>query len=92
MSLGDERTFSSLVNAQHRKEDLQSAIATSNVAPTIEALTYSVSQTAALLGISKASVYRLLNRRLLKSVRGLRNKRIPRRQVNELSNGETRHE
>ena len=50
-------------------------------------LTYSVAETAAIVGVSEASVYRLLSKRLLKSAPGLRHKRIPRRNVHSYING-----
>jgi excisionase family DNA binding protein len=44
-------------------------------------LTYTVGQTAATIGCGDATVYRLLHRRLLTAVPGLRHKLIPRDQV-----------
>jgi excisionase family DNA binding protein len=47
----------------------------------LETLTYSVSETARVLGVSLPTVYRLIARRLLKPLPGLRHKRVSKRQV-----------
>ena len=47
----------------------------------LEALTYSVGETAQVLGVSEPTIYRLVARRLLRPLPGLRHKRIPKRQV-----------
>jgi len=47
----------------------------------LEALTYSVGETAQVLGVSEPTIYRLVSRRLLRPLPGLRHKRIPKRQV-----------
>jgi excisionase family DNA binding protein len=47
----------------------------------LEALTYSVGETAQVLGVSAPTIYRLVARRLLRPLPGLRHKRIPKRQV-----------
>ena len=49
--------------------------------PPLETLTYSVSETAHVLGVSLPTVYRLIARRLLKPLPGLRHKRVSKRQV-----------
>jgi excisionase family DNA binding protein len=49
--------------------------------PPLETLTYSVSETARVLGVSLPTVYRLIARRLLKPLPGLRHKRVSKRQV-----------
>ena len=49
--------------------------------PTLEPLTYSVAETAQVLGVSMPTVYRLIVRRLLRPLPHLRHKRIPKRQV-----------
>jgi excisionase family DNA binding protein len=54
--------------------------------PPLETLTYSVTETARVLGVSLPTVYRLLARRLLKPLPGLRHKRIPKRQVHAYIN------
>ena len=54
---------------------------------TTESLTYSVAEAAAALGVSQATIYRLIHRRSLKPVLGLRHKRISKRQVNALVQG-----
>ena len=41
------------------------------------------------LGVSKPTIYRLLARRLLRPVPGLRHKRIPCQQLRKLAAGET---
>jgi|GEM_PF-5539861 len=61
-----------------------SALSAAEVAPTIpplETLTYSVTETAQVLGVSLPTVYRLIARRLLKPLPGLRHKRVSKRQV-----------
>jgi len=50
-------------------------------------LTYSVAETATILGVSPATIYRLLDRRLLKAVPGMRHKRISKKQVEALAEG-----
>ena len=57
---------------------------------TVEVLTYSVKEAATALGVSQTSVYRLLYRRLLKPVTGIRRKRIAKKQVHQLAQGGTR--
>jgi len=47
----------------------------------LETLTYSVTETARVLGVSLPTVYRLIGRRLLKPLPGLRHKRLAKRQV-----------
>jgi excisionase family DNA binding protein len=54
----------------------------------IERLTYSVVESATALGVSKPTIYRLLARRILRPVPGLRHKRIPCQQVRRLVGGE----
>jgi len=49
--------------------------------PSLETLTYSVTETARVLGVSLPTVYRLIARRLLKPLPGLRHKRVSKRQV-----------
>jgi excisionase family DNA binding protein len=49
--------------------------------PPLETLTYSVTETARVLGVSLPTVYRLIARRLLKPLPGLRHKRVSKRQV-----------
>jgi excisionase family DNA binding protein len=50
----------------------------------IERLTYSVGESAQALGVSRPTVYRLLARRILVPIAGLRHKRIPCQQVRRL--------
>jgi excisionase family DNA binding protein len=49
--------------------------------PPLETLTYSVTETARVLGVSLPTVYRLIARRLLKPLPSLRHKRVSKRQV-----------
>ena len=57
----------------------------------VERLTYSVEESATALGVSKPTIYRLLARRMLRPVPGLRHKRIPCQQIRKLAAGETIH-
>ena len=50
-------------------------------AVTLEALTFSVGETAQVLGVSEPTIYRLVARRVLRPLPSLRHKRIPKRQV-----------
>jgi excisionase family DNA binding protein len=50
----------------------------------VERLTYSVGESATALGVSKPTIYRLLARRILRPVPGVRHKRIPVRQIESL--------
>jgi excisionase family DNA binding protein len=50
----------------------------------VKRLTYSVQESALALGVSQPTIYRLLARRLLRPVPGLRHKRIPVRQIEAL--------
>jgi excisionase family DNA binding protein len=59
--------------------------------PTVERLTYSVEESALALGVSKTTIYRLVARRILRPVPGLRHKRIPCQQVRRLAGGEALH-
>jgi len=52
-----------------------------SAAPQIETLTYSVDEVARVLGVSLPTVYRLISRRVLKPLPGLRHKRISKRQI-----------
>jgi excisionase family DNA binding protein len=52
-----------------------------------EKRTYSVAEAASVLGVSKPSIYRLIARRVLNPVPGLRSKRIPMKQVRRLADG-----
>src|ERR1700693_6014585 len=54
----------------------------------VEPLTYSVNEAAAVLGVSPATIYRLIYRRLLKPVPGLRHKRISKKQIYALAQGD----
>jgi excisionase family DNA binding protein len=52
----------------------------------LETLTYSVTETARVLGVSLPTVYRLIARRLLRPLPGLRHKRLAKRQVHAYIN------
>jgi len=54
--------------------------------PPLETLTYSVTETAHVLGVSLPTVYRLIARRVFKPLPGLRHKRLPKRQVHAFVN------
>jgi len=43
--------------------------------------TYSVKEIAAMLGVSTKSIYRIINRGLLRSLKGFRHHRIPRKEL-----------
>ena len=58
---------------------------------TVERLTYSVEESATALSVSRPTIYRLLARRILRPVPGLRHKRIPCQQVRRLAAGEALH-
>ncbi len=57
-------------------------------AATPERLTYSVAEAAALLGVSRPTIYRLIGRHVLVPIPGMRHKRIPKRQVRRLGDAE----
>lgn len=67
-------------------------VASESREPSLEPLTYSVAETAQVLGISPPTVYRLIARRLLRPLPYMRHKRIPKRQVHALVNGGSLHE
>jgi len=53
----------------------------------VEPITYSVAEAAEVLGVSSITIYRLIYRRMLRPVPGLRHKRISKKQVNALAQG-----
>lgn len=53
----------------------------------LEPLTYSVTETATVLGVSLPTVYRLLARGILRPLPGLRHKRLPKKQVHAFVEG-----
>ena len=53
-----------------------------------ESLTYSVIEAAQVLGVSQPTIYRLIVRRILRPVPYLRHKRLPKKQVQRLANGD----
>lgn len=72
-----------------------------NTAPTVEtdpratdregnpsSLTVSISEASALLGVSVATIRRLIQRRMLKVLPGLRHKRVVRKSLYEFASGE----
>jgi len=52
-----------------------------------EKLTYSVAEAASLLGVSRPTIYRLIARRILIPIPGIRTKRLPKKQVRRLAHG-----
>ena len=86
--------MSGAMTAQETTNALQPAHLAAPVAETADAvpLTYSVSETARALGVSPTSVYRLVQRRLLRPIVGLRHKRFARRQIHEFVRGEAGHD
>jgi excisionase family DNA binding protein len=61
----------------------------SSPAPTsTESLTYSVGEAAQVLGVSSATIYRLIHRRKLKPIASIRHKRISKKQIHALAQGE----
>ena len=60
------------------------------IAP-IERLTYSVEESAVALGLSKPTIYRLIARRILRPLPGIRHKRIPCEQVKRFGSGQSLH-
>ena len=54
-----------------------------------EPLTYSVMEAAQVLGVSQPTIYRLIARRMLRPLPCLRHKRLPKKQVHRLANGDT---
>ena len=64
-----------------------SSIAPSSPVPPVESLTYSVTETATVLGVSLPTVYRLVARGVLRPLPGLRHKRLPKRQVHAFVEG-----
>lgn len=59
--------------------------------PPVERLTYSVEESATALGVSRPTIYRLVARRILRPVPGLRHKRIPCQQIRRLVSGDHLH-
>ena len=53
-----------------------------------EKLTYSVAEAAALLGVSRPTIYRLIGRHVLVPIPGMRHKRLSKRQVRRLGDAE----
>jgi excisionase family DNA binding protein len=68
------------MNSETSFPALTAAVVASTPLP-LETLTYSVTETARVLGVSLPTVYRLIARRLLKPLPGLRHKRVSKRQV-----------
>jgi excisionase family DNA binding protein len=54
-----------------------------------ESLTYSVAEAAHVLGVSQPTIYRLITRRMLRPLPCIRHKRLPKKQVQRLANGDT---
>jgi excisionase family DNA binding protein len=73
------------MNSENYSDPNAAVVALATPAP-LETLTYSVTETAHVLGVSLATVYRLIARRLLKPLPGLRHKRLAKRQVHAYIN------
>jgi len=54
-----------------------------------EPLTYSVAEAAHVLGVSQPTIYRLIARRMLRPLPCIRHKRLPKKQIQRLANGDT---
>lgn len=54
-----------------------------------DSLTYSVAEAAYVLGVSQPTIYRLIARRMLRPLPCLRHKRLPKKQVHRLADGDT---
>ena len=59
--------------------------AAGTVRPLTEKLTYSAAEAAALIGVSRPAIYRMIARRVLTPLPGLRHKRIPKKQILNLA-------
>ena len=68
-------------------DSLVLSVAPSVPVPPVESLTYSVTETATVLGVSLPTVYRLVARGVLRPLPGLRHKRLPKRQVHAFVEG-----
>jgi excisionase family DNA binding protein len=73
------------MNSENNSTALTAAEVAQPTTP-LETLTYSVTETARVLGVSLPTVYRLIARRLLRPLPGLRHKRLPKRQVHAYIN------
>jgi excisionase family DNA binding protein len=73
------------MNSENNSIALIAAEVAQTISP-LETLTYSVTETARVLGVSLPTVYRLIARRLLRPLPGLRHKRLPKRQVHAYIN------
>ena len=73
------------MNSENNSTALTAAEVAQPTTP-LETLTYSVTETARVLGVSLPTVYRLIARRLLRPLPGLRHKRLPKRQVHAYVN------
>ena len=69
------------MHSQFPPDPLASQSATPPAVPVLEPLTYSVTETATVLGVSLPTVYRLVARGILRPLPGLRHKRVPKKQV-----------
>ena len=50
-----------------------------------EKLTYSAAEAASLIGVSRPAIYRMMARRVLIPLPGMRHKRIPKKQIDRLA-------
>jgi excisionase family DNA binding protein len=74
------------MNSENTLTAPSGAVVAQPIPPPLESLTYSVTETARVLGVSLPTVYRLIARRLLKPLPGLRHKRLAKRQVHAYIN------
>ena len=75
------------MHSQSTPDSLASQSVVPPAAPVLEPLTYSVTETATVLGVSLPTVYRLLARGVLRPLPGLRHKRLPKKQVHAFVEG-----
>ncbi|HQF37967.1 MAG TPA: helix-turn-helix domain-containing protein [Opitutaceae bacterium] len=75
------------MNSQSTPASVAPAETIVSTVPVLEPLTYSVTETATVLGVSLPTVYRLLARGILRPLPGLRHKRLPKKQVHAFVEG-----
>jgi excisionase family DNA binding protein len=75
------------MHSQSTPDSLASQSVFPPAAPALEPLTYSVTETATVLGVSLPTVYRLVTRGVLRPLPGLRHKRLPKKQVHAFVEG-----
>lgn len=75
------------MNSQSTPDSSATSETIATPVPVLEPLTYSVTETATVLGVSLPTVYRLLARGILRPLPGLRHKRLPKKQVHAFVEG-----